>query len=361
MANISNHPNIISKDIKDIRAKITNLLQHQEITLYDFLAQENPHYANEAIEAMNTLLATWGDKEIPKEEDFKIKIHYLTQEIYALLIDIYQKETDSQNFRDLLNIIKGFLEATKRLDSQKENLLSVLERAKADLEFAQSQEFQDKLFLRFIPPNNEDKGLLNQFLRTANSYGYLYAYTSLNMFISRQLGQFFTLAYKFGFMTKAKKEKIDEALQVVLVYLKNKGGFSNSLEIGDFTITSKGDTLQKSLNNGLCITIYDKTIYKKISFDFKPEGLFILIDDKMTISDSLIPYTEVIDTFEEFLNFLAKKEKLYQNKKQTNPIQQPLKDKQNKKELDKLKNFPLSSDEILRAMLANEKKTKDKV
>lgn len=178
---------------------------------------------------------------LPTESEFQTSLNNLTKELHSILTNFYEKEPDSEEFRNLLGYALVITSETETRENDKQQLLNLLNQAQKDPKFAKSQEFMDKLLSR-VSTNSIDDNQINTFTAMADNYGNLTSYQATNSRLSYSLESFFRLAEFFGAIPESSKAKIQDSLQIAQRYLYNQSGnIDNSFKVGDYVISFEGD------------------------------------------------------------------------------------------------------------------------
>lgn len=109
---------------------------------------------------------------LPTESEFQTSLNNLTKELHSILTNFYEKEPDSEEFRNLLGYALVITSETETRENDKQQLLNLLNQAQKDPKFAKSQEFMDKLLSR-VSTNSIDDNQINAFTAMADNYGNL--------------------------------------------------------------------------------------------------------------------------------------------------------------------------------------------
>ena len=227
---------------------------------------------------------------IPTELEAKQSIQFLMQEAEEILSVAYNKQPNSEEFRNLLGIFSFAQDSINDFSNNKQKLLNLLKQGQSSLEYATSDEFYHKLFTKANGPNTQTLEEIDRLSKINEEQGFLRDYNVNATLISSYLQDFFTMANDFGFISKDKENKIYQELQTSVIHLGSQGGnIGNSFKIENFTISWEGNsTLFNTYLNGSKISIASQS----------------------TPNDFLASLASNFDTTQSIFDILNQKEKL---------------------------------------------------
>ena len=253
-----NNKNNVERDTKQIISEI--LSNKEELPAY---ISHSYHQNIDNIEKLQNLaqahlqfIETYNGV-IPTELEAKQSIQFLMQEAEEILSVAYNKQPNSEEFRNLLGIFSFAQDSINDFSNNKQKLLNLLKQGQGSLEYATSDEFYHKLFTKANGPNTQTLEEIDRLSKINEEQGFLRDYNVNATLISSYLQDFFTMANDFGFISKDKENKIYQELQTSVIYLGSQGGnIGNSFKIENFTISWEGNsTLFNAYLNGSKISI----------------------------------------------------------------------------------------------------------
>ena len=253
-----NNKNNVERDTKQIISEI--LSNKEELPAY---ISHSYHQNIDNIEKLQNLaqahlqfIETYNGV-IPTELEAKQSIQFLMQEAEEILSVAYNKQPNSEEFRNLLGIFSFAQDSINDFSNNKQKLLNLLKQGQSSLEYATSNEFYHKLFTKANGPNTQTLEEIDRLSKINEEQGFLRDYNVNATLISSYLQDFFTMANDFGFISKDKENKIYQELQTSVIYLGSQGGnIGNSFKIENFTISWEGNsTLFNAYLNGSKISI----------------------------------------------------------------------------------------------------------
>ena len=253
-----NNKNNVERDTKQIISEI--LSNKEELPAY---ISHSYHQNIDNIEKLQNLaqahlqfIETYNGV-IPTELEAKQSIQFLMQEAEEILSVAYNKQPNSEEFRNLLGIFSFAQDSINDFSNNKQKLLNLLKQGQSSLEYATSDEFYHKLFTKANGPNTQTLEEIDRLSKINEEQGFLRDYNVNATLISSYLQDFFTMANDFGFISKDKENKIYQELQTSVIYLGSQGGnIGNSFKIENFTISWEGNsTLFNAYLNGSKISI----------------------------------------------------------------------------------------------------------
>lgn len=72
---------------------------------------------------------------LPTESEFQTSLNNLTKELHSILTNFYEKEPDSEEFRNLLGYALVITSETETRENDKQQLLNLLNQAQKDPKF----------------------------------------------------------------------------------------------------------------------------------------------------------------------------------------------------------------------------------
>ena len=286
-----NNKNNVERDTKQIISKI--LSNKEELPAY---ISHSYHQNIDNIEKLQNLaqahlqfIETYNGV-LPTELEAKQSIQFLMQEAEEILSVAYNKQPNSEEFRNLLGIFSFAQDSINDFSNNKQKLLNLLKQGQSSLEYATSDEFYHKLFTKANGSNTQTLEEIDRLSKINEEQGFLRDYNVNATLISSYLQDFFTMANDFGFISKDKENKIYQELQTSAIYLGSQGGnIGNSFKIENFTISWEGNsTLFNAYLNGSKISIASQS----------------------TSNDFLASLTSNFDTTQSIFDILNQKEKL---------------------------------------------------
>ena len=253
-----NNKNNVERDTKQIISEI--LSNKEELPAY---ISHSYHQNIDNIEKLQNLaqahlqfIETYNGV-IPTELEAKQSIQFLMQEAEEILSVAYNKQPNSEEFRNLLGFFSFTQDSINDFSNNKQKLLNLLKQGQSSLEYATSDEFYHKLFTKANGPNTQTLEEIDRLSKINEEQGFLRDYNVNATLISSYLQDFFTMANDFGFISKDKENKIYQELQTSVIYLGSQGGnIGNSFKIENFTISWEGNsTLFNAYLNGSKISI----------------------------------------------------------------------------------------------------------
>lgn len=175
------------------------------------------------------------------ENEFLSTLNKLTKEIKNILTDFYQKNGNSEEFKELL---QGAVEATYLVKSREENqekLLNLLKQSPSGENEKETQGFLHKL----TGSNFKTKTTIEEeFKNTQEDMGLLGRYAGINYDLEAHLEYFFRLANLFDAIPQSSQTRIQESLQSAQRYLYNQSGdMDKSFKVGDYVIAFNEDPM----------------------------------------------------------------------------------------------------------------------
>ena len=221
---------------------------------------------------------------IPTELEAKQSIQFLMQEAEEILSVAYNKQPNSEEFRNLLGIFSFAQDSINDFSNNKQKLLNLLKQGQSSLEYATSDEFYHKLFTKANGPNTQTLEEIDRLSKINEEQGFLRDYNVNATLISSYLQDFFTMANDFGFISKDKENKIYQELQTSVIHLGSQGGnIGNSFKIENFTISWEGNsTLFNAYLNGSKISIASQStpnVFLASNFD-TTQSIFDILNQK---------------------------------------------------------------------------------
>ncbi|WP_278917158.1 hypothetical protein [Helicobacter pullorum] len=286
-----NNKNNVERDTKQIISEI--LSNKEELPAY---ISHSYHQNIDNIEKLQNLaqahlqfIETYNGV-IPTELEAKQSIQFLMQEAEEILSVAYNKQPNSEEFRNLLGFFSFTQDSINDFSNNKQKLLNLLKQGQSSLEYATSDEFYHKLFTKANGPNTQTLEEIDRLSKINEEQGFLRDYNVNATLISSYLQDFFTMANDFGFISKDKENKIYQELQTSVIYLGSQGGnIGNSFKIENFTISWEGNsTLFNAYLNGSKISIASQS----------------------TSNDFLASLASNFDTTQSIFDILNQKEKL---------------------------------------------------
>ena len=272
-----NNKNNVERDTKQIISEI--LSNKEELPAY---ISHSYHQNIDNIEKLQNLaqahlqfIETYNGV-IPTELEAKQSIQFLMQEAEEILSVAYNKQPNSEEFRNLLGFFSFTQDSINDFSNNKQKLLNLLKQGQSSLEYATSDEFYHKLFTKANGPNTQTLEEIDRLSKINEEQGFLRDYNVNATLISSYLQDFFTMANDFGFISKDKENKIYQELQTSVIYLGSQGGnIGNSFKIENFTISWEGNsTLFNAYLNGSKISIASQS-----NFD-TTQSIFDILNQK---------------------------------------------------------------------------------
>ncbi|WP_300668967.1 MULTISPECIES: hypothetical protein [Helicobacter] len=286
--------------IEDLsHSKQNNVEKDTKQTIYEILAnkEELPAYISHSyhqnidnIEKLQNLsqnhlefLETYNGL-IPSEAKAQQSIQSLMQEAEEVLSVAYNKQPDSEEFRNLLGIFSFAQDSINNFNNNKQKLLNLLKQGQNSQEYATSEEFYHKLFTKNNGPQTQTLEEIDKLSKINEEQGFLRDYTVEASLISYYLRDFFTMASDFEFISKDKESKIYQDLQTSVIYLGSQSGnIGSSFKVDNYTISWDGNsTLFNAYLNGSKISIasqFSSNDFLASSFD-ATQSIFDILNQR---------------------------------------------------------------------------------
>lgn len=184
-----------------------------------------------------------NNEPLPSENEFLSVIDKLTQEIEDILVNFYQNNSNSDEFKELLNSAVQVTYIIKNREEKEQKLLNFLKQSQNNTNYFESQDFLDKLMGKsdFIKGGEVTLGEIYE--QGKGDEALLRNYTLVNIHLANSLEYFFRLAETFG-ASSSSKDSIQSNMQIAQRYLYNQSGsIDDSFKIGDFVVSFNEDPM----------------------------------------------------------------------------------------------------------------------
>nr|WP_300691146.1 hypothetical protein [Helicobacter sp. UBA3407] len=266
------------------------------------------------------------------ENEFLNTLNKLTKEIKNILVDFYQKNGNSEEFKELLQGAVGVTYLIKSREENQEKLLNLLKQSPSGENEKETQEFLHKL----TGSNFKTKSTIEEeFKNTKEDVGLLGRYAGINYDLEVHLETFFRLANLFGTIPQSSQARIQDSLQIAQRYLYNQSGdMDKSFKVGDYVIAFNEDPMLVSPfldGSGFTITYHKSNdILAAIVSSFDSSQTFFEVLEQR---DKLEKENQELKTKQDYNAYGISKNTSIQTDSSSNSIMQTLlkESKENKK------------------------------